>query len=173
MATHSSILAWRIPWTEGSGGLHQSLGSQRVGHDWVTDTHTRTLNQGRKRTFLCLFAHFYWGAQLHTPCWPCCTSESAPGAPLAAPSWVCLSPALILPDRRASVTCSRPPIIPLFAQVMVCNYLYIRNWTCIASVSPSRPLTPLAQEICIFSFPFYFQSLAQCWAHSQSYKRII
>ena len=32
MATHSSILAWRIPWTEESGGL-QSMGSQRVGHD--------------------------------------------------------------------------------------------------------------------------------------------
>ena len=32
MATHCSILAWRIPWTEELGGL-QSLGSQRVGHD--------------------------------------------------------------------------------------------------------------------------------------------
>ena len=32
MATHSSILAWRIPWTEEPGGL-QSTGSQRVGHD--------------------------------------------------------------------------------------------------------------------------------------------
>ena len=32
MATHSSILAWRIPWTEESGGL-QFMGSQRVGHD--------------------------------------------------------------------------------------------------------------------------------------------
>ena len=32
MATHSSILAWRIPWTEESGRL-QSIGSQRVGHD--------------------------------------------------------------------------------------------------------------------------------------------
>ena len=32
MATHSSILAWRIPWTEERGGL-QSLGSQRVGHN--------------------------------------------------------------------------------------------------------------------------------------------
>ena len=31
-ATHSSILAWRIPWTEEPGGL-QSMGSQRVGHD--------------------------------------------------------------------------------------------------------------------------------------------
>ena len=32
MATHSSILAWRIPWTEELGGL-QSMGSQRVGHN--------------------------------------------------------------------------------------------------------------------------------------------
>ena len=32
MATHSSILAWRIPWTEEPGGLY-SMGSQRVGHD--------------------------------------------------------------------------------------------------------------------------------------------
>ena len=33
MATHSSILAWRIPWTEEPGGL-QSLGTQRIGYDW-------------------------------------------------------------------------------------------------------------------------------------------
>ena len=32
MATHSSILAWEIPWTEKPGGL-QLMGSQRVGHD--------------------------------------------------------------------------------------------------------------------------------------------
>ena len=36
MATHSSILAWRIPWTEEPGGL-QSIGSQRVGHDLATE----------------------------------------------------------------------------------------------------------------------------------------
>ena len=35
MATHSSILAWRIPWTEEPHRL-QSMGSQRVGHNWVT-----------------------------------------------------------------------------------------------------------------------------------------
>ena len=40
-ATHSSILAWRIPWTEEPSGL-QSMGSQRVGHDWATNTHTHT-----------------------------------------------------------------------------------------------------------------------------------
>ena len=32
MATHSAVLAWRIPWTEEPGGL-QSLGMQRDGHD--------------------------------------------------------------------------------------------------------------------------------------------
>ena len=36
MATHSSILDWKIPWTEEPGGL-QSMGSQRVGHDLVTE----------------------------------------------------------------------------------------------------------------------------------------
>ena len=35
MATHSSILVWRIPWTEEPGRL-QFIGSQRVGHDWAT-----------------------------------------------------------------------------------------------------------------------------------------
>ena len=35
MATHSSILAWKIPWTEEPDGL-QSMGLQRVRHDWVT-----------------------------------------------------------------------------------------------------------------------------------------
>ena len=39
LASHSSILAWRIPWTEGPDGL-QILGSQRLGHDWVTNNFT-------------------------------------------------------------------------------------------------------------------------------------
>ena len=42
MATHSSILAWRISWTEEPGGL-QSTGSQRVGYDWGTNTFTYEL----------------------------------------------------------------------------------------------------------------------------------
>ena len=39
MATHSSILDWKIPWTEEPGGL-QSTGLQRVGHNWSDWTHT-------------------------------------------------------------------------------------------------------------------------------------
>ena len=48
MATHFSLLAWRIPWTEEPGG-QQSIGLQRVGHDWseFTCTHILVLNRGR------------------------------------------------------------------------------------------------------------------------------
>ena len=48
MATHSSILAWRIPWAEESGGL-QSMGLQKVGHDWAHSTfpHFPTLDRIR------------------------------------------------------------------------------------------------------------------------------
>ena len=41
-ATHSSILAWRIPWTEKPGGL-PSMGSQRVRHNWATNSFTFSL----------------------------------------------------------------------------------------------------------------------------------
>ena len=39
MATHSSILGWKIPWTEEPGGI-QSMGSQRLGHNWVTNAYS-------------------------------------------------------------------------------------------------------------------------------------
>ena len=45
MATHSSILAWRIPWTEESGRL-LLMGSQRVGHNWTTNTHMANIFSG-------------------------------------------------------------------------------------------------------------------------------
>ena len=41
LATHSSILAWRIPWAEEPGGL-QSMGLQRGGHYWVAEHKTMT-----------------------------------------------------------------------------------------------------------------------------------
>ena len=51
MATHSSILAWRSPWTEKPGGL-QSMGSQRVRHNWTTFS-------SLQRRFM---KHFLWAA---------------------------------------------------------------------------------------------------------------
>ena len=44
MATHSSILAWEIPWTEEPGGL-QSTGSQRVGRDLATKQQVLSFTQ--------------------------------------------------------------------------------------------------------------------------------
>ena len=44
MATHSSILAWKIPWTEEPGRLH-SIVSQRVRHDWSDLAHTHPVSQ--------------------------------------------------------------------------------------------------------------------------------
>ena len=43
MATHSSILDWKTPWMEELGRL-QSMGSQRVGHDWETSLHFTSLH---------------------------------------------------------------------------------------------------------------------------------
>jgi len=48
METHSSILAWRIPWTEEPGRL-QSMGSQRVGHDRVTSLSLFTFMHWRRK----------------------------------------------------------------------------------------------------------------------------
>ena len=47
MATHSSDLAWRVPWTEESGGL-QSVGSQRVRHDWSDLALLDSINRKRR-----------------------------------------------------------------------------------------------------------------------------
>ena len=44
MATHSSVLAWRIPWTEEPGGL-QLTGSQRVGHNQRDSAQTQGLGE--------------------------------------------------------------------------------------------------------------------------------
>ena len=48
MATHSSTLAWRVPWTEELGRL-QSMGSQRVKHDCVTNFHFSVFQKEDKR----------------------------------------------------------------------------------------------------------------------------
>ena len=52
MATHSSILAWRIPWMEEPGGL-QSMASLRVGHDWATSLSLSCIGQGNGNPLQC------------------------------------------------------------------------------------------------------------------------
>ena len=70
-AAHSSILVWRIPWTEEPGGL-QSMGSQTAGHDWATNTFTfHFLSFTYLKSYLILksnhFSYFYSG--LHKVRW--------------------------------------------------------------------------------------------------------
>ena len=48
LATHSSTLAWKIPWTEEPGRL-QSMGSRRVGHDWATSLSLFTFMHWRRK----------------------------------------------------------------------------------------------------------------------------
>ena len=74
MATHSSILAWRIPWTEEPGGL-QSIGSQRVRHDWsnLARTHadlqkvTARLGRGRWPFEIVITGVCLWWKPIRTP----------------------------------------------------------------------------------------------------------
>ena len=54
MATHFSILIWRIPWTEEPAGI-QSMGLQRVRHDWVTDTFLFTFILSMVQSWLKIF----------------------------------------------------------------------------------------------------------------------
>ena len=52
MATHSSTLAWKIPWTEEPGRL-QSMGSPRVRHDWVTSLSLSCIGEGNGNQLQC------------------------------------------------------------------------------------------------------------------------
>ena len=61
MATHSSILAWTISWTEDPGGLW-SMGSQRVGHDWMTGAE-KTAKELRNED---LSIHSLWRPRAYT-----------------------------------------------------------------------------------------------------------
>ena len=60
MATHSSILAWEIPWTEKPGRL-QSMELQRVGHDLVTKQHQQHILSSfcKRNTFKYREAHIH------------------------------------------------------------------------------------------------------------------
>ena len=59
MATHSSILAWRISWTEDHEEL-ESIGSQRVGHDWSDLRHTQTCFYTCSCSYIHLHIHIYF-----------------------------------------------------------------------------------------------------------------
>ena len=72
--THSSILAWRISWTEEPGGLH-SVGSQRVGHDWRNLVCAHTWVCAHKWDCWVIWQIYFWFLRnLHTALHSGCTN---------------------------------------------------------------------------------------------------
>ena len=68
MAPHSSILTWRIQWTEEPGRL-QSMGSQRVGHDWATITHSHHFMENSRGKSGSSDIFYFLGLQDHCGWW--------------------------------------------------------------------------------------------------------
>ena len=97
MATHSSTLAWRIPWMEEHGRL-QSTGSQKVGHDWATSLSLSSIpawkipwteepsrlesmgsqSQTQQSDFLSFLFYWDWTQSCYS-CWPSTTPEGVQG----------------------------------------------------------------------------------------------
>ena len=75
MATHFSTLAWKIPWMEEPGGL-QSMGSLRVGHDWVTSLSCIGEGNGNPLQCSCLENPRDGGAWLGCRLWHCTESDT-------------------------------------------------------------------------------------------------
>ena len=87
MATHSRILAWEVPWADEPGGL-QSMGSERVGHNWVSNTFTIPEQLSFYHNVFCFaFLWVFLPHSLHLPRSQFSFTLST-GVPLAA--WGCV-----------------------------------------------------------------------------------
>ena len=64
MATHSSTLAWKIPWTEKPGRL-QSMGLQKIGYNWATSLHSQCAERQSFMGFLCFLPTFLGHCRRH------------------------------------------------------------------------------------------------------------
>ena len=135
MATQSSILAWRIPWTEEPGGL-QSRGSQRVGHAWSTWAHTCCLRE-------------FWSLWQGTPkarprthqCWPLTRRELVPYGDALDPFG--------MEPRVDAFSLSYPDDMEtcfLFSQVIPCNQVAQEQ----GPVSTSAPLSSFFLSFLLF-----------------------
>ena len=91
MATHSSTLAWIIPWTEEPGGL-QSMGSQRVRHDWATSLHLQWITFLLNHTFRqSHISPVFFQGTCNSPATPhlCCVSSPPTGRRCLPPTQTC------------------------------------------------------------------------------------
>ena len=77
MAAHSTILAWRIPWTEGPGRI-QFMGSQKVGRDLVTENGHGWMAVSLFATVIIFFNLFFvvLGLRFYVWAFSCCSEQS-------------------------------------------------------------------------------------------------
>ena len=116
MATHSSILAWKILWTEDPGRV-QSMGLQRVGHDWATSLHFSAVVV--RRVF---YGYFF------SPSYVASWDSKSPHRPACEKVYYCVEtpPPSQLPsqDRSLSLT-----LLSLFLSLIFCTTSFRREWT--------------------------------------------
>ena len=153
MATHSNILAWRIPWTEEPGGL-SSIGSQRIGNDWVKSlSHLRAIKpqnllsftqreSGHSCAFIVYCSEFH-GSRVHTGRYIWLSSHQPAG-----------SCSVGSPHRRSVSKCSvlqsRGLTVCVYVCVCVCVCVCVELWWCGRltglsrkdNISDSSPLQP-------------------------------
>ena len=149
MATHSMILAWRIPWTEEPGGL-QSLGSQRIGHDWSNSALT----------------HTYIPSFLRLPSRPHPTPLDERWAELPV---LCSSFLLAIYCTHASVYTLMPtlpfPLCVHMSALCICVYIFKKclrycRWDCILDILPGPASST---SFLSFSKSFTNQDPAPSW----------
>ena len=148
MATHSSVLAWRIPWTEEPGRV-QSMGLQRVGHDWATNTFTFFCLNSFTFFFPFIFISWrlitlqYCSGFCHTVTWIShgFTCIPHPDPPLPPPS---------LPDPSGSSQCTSPEHLSHASSLgwWAVSPLIIYMFRC-CSLETSHPrLLPQSPKVC-------------------------
>ena len=125
MATHSSVLAWRIPWTEEPGGL-LSLGSHRVGHDW----------SNLAAAAACMLSHFSC-VQLFVTLWTVAhqaplsmgfsRSEYWSELPCPPPRYL---PALGIEPKSPAAPTLQADSLSLSHQGSPCTYIYMYIYNC-------------------------------------------
>ena len=153
MATHSSILAWRIPWTEEAGGL-QSMGSQRVRHDWATNT-DRYFN----RWFINISSFFSSQFQLLLPSWGVWASYSPTlvfALQTAVPKIPFLRFTVWWTEQGFSLTCL-PPSLPHSLPPSLFSSLLVFPTT------PSPAVQPLLKRPQVL---LRTRGHILCWAHT-------
>ena len=156
MATHSSILAWRIPWTEKSGGL-QSTGSQRVGHNWATSLHFHyTIREGGC-SLICSSFSLLEISQRRTSHGPkqCC--------PLQGIIWVKYTFFSFTHPNTSKLRFyfgqasrafwnlgrSKPPSAWVIIQDVVSQWLLVYNWKGPITVSETTTVSTASTQICL------------------------